>query len=464
MTQYLQHPLHDSSGMCKVHDGHFVIMEWCGRVHLINDAGVFQKFLLQPDDGIVQLMSVCFDASTEQPRLFLACMGHDAEAVQINIYDYEALLAEKPLINLFDELDGEGDGKRNHLGNGEFQQGRQQSNHSREQADPVLDSIHTSFRERNIQQDRGLLQTFKLENCRDSVRRLSFLPALECVCVALTKSSTVRLFTLEGSALGSFDARSSSDIPIDMLALKTQSTSLIVSRPSKKALGVVKLARTSSQQLEASWYVTWKLNVIPSALSSFKSDMFLVLDNSNLAVHIFTEMGQQLDSITIREGLPAHVNPDAIIADAKGFWVSIKGHHHGERPQSSVLRINPRSGKVARRYDGKEPLLDAAGICEVHGGHVAISDFCNCRVHLISPDGMFQRFLLQKDDGIVHPTSLHYDTSREQAMLFLGSMEGDCAQVQIYDYNVLVAEEPAAGLLDEPKTDDPLLRSQESPK
>jgi hypothetical protein len=264
-------------------------------------------------------------------------------------------------------------------------------------------------REIDVQQGRGLLGTINAQYCSEIIRGLTFLPELQCVCVVHGHSDRIWLYSLHGSFVDSFAVHHMNN-PIGLIALKTKSNTVIVAGGHVKCLHVVHLGRTSHQQINVVGQMLWKLLFAPSGIASFKTDKILVIDINNAQVFIFTEEGQQLGCIKIQdENISSIVS---VVGNARGLWVAdkVRSEH-----RATVLRVN-QHGKVLTRYTGAEAgqsLGIVFGLCEVHDGHIAISDYDNECVHLINKDGVFQKLLLDKDDGFIGPTRLHFDTTTE---------------------------------------------------
>ena len=90
-----------SCSICEVHRHHIAILHGLsGHIHLVNKDGIFQKSI-SIGGVLVQPTSLLFNESTEKPVLFVAYQQQGTLFHRIRIYDYNSLLAENLLVELF---------------------------------------------------------------------------------------------------------------------------------------------------------------------------------------------------------------------------------------------------------------------------------------------------------------------------------------------------------------------------
>ena len=84
--------------------------------------------------------------------------------------------------------------------------------------------------------------------------------------------------------------------------------------------------------------------------------------------------------------------------------------------------------QYGREGDGPGYLNHPYGVCTDMHGNILIADNWNHKVHLISGDGRFLRYLLTKDDGLHWPQALAID---KQGHLLVAELQGS---VKVYQY------------------------------
>lgn len=102
----------------------------------------------------------------------------------------------------------------------------------------------------------------------------------------------------------------------------------------------------------------------------------------------------------------------------------------------SVITVN-RKGEYKFTYKGpKKAQFFPHGICTDKVGNILVCDNqCKYRIHMLDPDGVFLRFLLSKDDGILEPLGLCIDDCNN---LWLGQRGKEF--VSVFKYNTHVNE------------------------
>ena len=239
--------------------------------------------------------------------------------------------------------------------------------------------------ETEVEQEEGLLHRIVVGH--DVITGLTFMPALQCLCVVPSKLGTICLTALDGSPVYSLCIHTKD--PRGAVTLQTKPNTVVVAGKDERLLNVVTLTRTVTSRIEVVGEALWKLPFEPCDIGSFKTNMLLILDGEQRKVHILTEEGQQLECIAVQDEIPRGLVPTVCAGTSKGLWVAM-GNPHADS-KSAVVRVN-QYGSVGACYPGwKEPLpLTTTNVCEVSNGHVAIADIETNRVHLVNNDGVFQ--------------------------------------------------------------------------
>ncbi|XP_013397204.1 tripartite motif-containing protein 2-like [Lingula anatina] len=119
--------------------------------------------------------------------------------------------------------------------------------------------------------------------------------------------------------------------------------------------------------------------------------------------------GKEAIHIHDKDGQVAHSLPDPLQGDIiKYVAVSVTGDILVSHPGADkVLAYNPVSGVLKFTYGAKGrgdgQVNEPRGMCCLANGDIILADFRNDRLHLLSPDGVFKKFLLTKEDGLKFP-------------------------------------------------------------
>jgi len=145
----------------------------------------------------------------------------------------------------------------------------------------------------------------------------------------------------------------------------------------------------------------------------------LVTDWVSGAVHVFDEVGAALRHFPCACEAAGYVAAGAgvvAVTDWKQNQVKMFARDGGFRYQYGRPGSGP--GQLDHPY----------GVCVDRYGHVIVADTWNNRVHLVSEDGKFIRFLVTKDDGLQWPQGVALD---RKGNLVVVEQHG---QVKIYKY------------------------------
>jgi len=156
----------------------------------------------------------------------------------------------------------------------------------------------------------------------------------------------------------------------------------------------------------------------PMAMAQTKHGEVLISDWNSGNVHCFTAQDQEVYSFSSNLEAPAYISDTpgggAVVSDWK----------------QNVVRAFARGGKLLWQYgknDGHQ-LNHPYGICSDRYGHVLVADSWNHRIHLISEDGRFLRYLLNKDSGLHFPQALGLT---KEGHLVVAELNGN---VKIFQY------------------------------
>ncbi|XP_013410450.1 E3 ubiquitin-protein ligase TRIM71-like [Lingula anatina] len=103
-----------------------------------------------------------------------------------------------------------------------------------------------------------------------------------------------------------------------------------------------------------------------------------------------------------------NVNDDVIITGDDGI-----------RVYNSNLQVNYRYGTQG---DGDGQVNTPCGTCCLDNGDIILTDLCNNRLHLVSPDGKFKQFLLREEDGLCFPNDI---VINRLGQLVVGELSGE---------------------------------------
>ena len=178
----------------------------------------------------------------------------------------------------------------------------------------------TPVQDMEIPEARGLIRTIQLSlDCVKPVEALTFLSALQCLCVIHDDCSNVYLYTSEGLVIGCFDTHLHHLTGV--AELKTETNVVVCSGLLHKASCVTLLA-SSSDHIHVAVQNLWTLHFKPCDVWSFKMDLLLVLNGDSAAEFIFTETGHQVTPIRMLQdpGCDAKV-PSICTGTRRGSWV-----------------------------------------------------------------------------------------------------------------------------------------------
>ncbi|XP_013397201.1 E3 ubiquitin-protein ligase TRIM71-like [Lingula anatina] len=119
--------------------------------------------------------------------------------------------------------------------------------------------------------------------------------------------------------------------------------------------------------------------------------------------------GREAIYIHDKDGVVAHSFPDPLQGNAfKHVAVSVTGDILVSHPGAhKVLAYNPVSGVLKFTYEangcGDGHVNVPKGMCCLANGDIILADDGNHRLHLLSPDGVFKKFLLTKEDELKSP-------------------------------------------------------------
>lgn len=145
----------------------------------------------------------------------------------------------------------------------------------------------------------------------------------------------------------------------------------------------------------------------------------LVTDWVSSAVHVFDELGTGLRHFPCACEAPGYIAAGGsvvAVSDWKQDHVKMFGRDGGFLYQ------------YGRHGSGPGQLDHPYGVCVDRYGHVIVADTWNNRIHLVSEDGKFVRFLVTKEDGLQWPQGVALD---RKGNLVIVEQHG---QVKIYKY------------------------------
>ncbi|XP_013421467.1 tripartite motif-containing protein 2-like [Lingula anatina] len=142
-------------------------------------------------------------------------------------------------------------------------------------------------------------------------------------------------------------------------------------------------------------------------LSSFHSSQPLAVSVNSKGQYVIA--GREAIYIHDKDGQVAHSFPDPLQGDViKYVAVSVTGDILVSHPGAhKVLAYNPVSGVLKFTYGdkgcGDGQVNEPKGMCCLANGDIILADDRNNRLHLLSPDGVFKKFLLTKENGMKFP-------------------------------------------------------------
>ncbi len=158
----------------------------------------------------------------------------------------------------------------------------------------------------------------------------------------------------------------------------------------------------------------------PVASTQTNTGEILVTDWVTGCVHGFSSVGVQQFSFA------SHLEAPAYIASSKRGQIIISDW------KQNFIRVYDKNGKFMFQYGGEGngpgQLNHPYGVCADHYGHIFIADNWNNRIHMLSEEGKFLRFLLDKNDGIHWPQAVTVDNL---GRLVVAELNGT---IKIYQY------------------------------
>ena len=180
-------------------------------------------------------------------------------------------------------------------------------------------------------------------------------------------------------------------------------------------------------------------------------EMSLALtDHDNESVQIFTLRGDHVKtfqgSLNYPRGIETNKNGDILVVDSNNRCLTIHDKNNGKVKQTINGRDRTEHGVFTDPYyvtvtkddriivtDWAEPhlhifdsngrylneygsyglranqMLEPYGVCTDSYGYIFVADHHNNRIHMLSPDGVFIRYLLTENDGLWRPMTLAID-------------------------------------------------------
>ncbi|KAK2147474.1 hypothetical protein LSH36_550g01000 [Paralvinella palmiformis] len=158
----------------------------------------------------------------------------------------------------------------------------------------------------------------------------------------------------------------------------------------------------------------------PVGLTCNREGEVLVTDWMSGCVHVFDELGGSLHNF------PTATEAAGYITTANDGTVIVS-----DWKQHSVKVFDSKGG-IKREYgeygSGLGQLDHPYGVATDRYGHILIADTWNNRIHMLSKDGKFERFLLTKEDGLSYPQTLIVN---RKGQLIIVEQQGT---VKIYQY------------------------------
>ncbi|CAH1790756.1 unnamed protein product [Owenia fusiformis] len=137
------------------------------------------------------------------------------------------------------------------------------------------------------------------------------------------------------------------------------------------------------------------------------SDHILVADMDNNRVNLLNHYGKFIPYLLTKEdGL---YNPQSVaikqegqkvVGDRNGniFTVTYRNQQHGGSLYKGLDKDGWEVFKYGKDGSGPDDLYNPFGLCTDGSNHIIVADNTNLRVHLLTPDAKFIRYLLTKED------------------------------------------------------------------
>ena len=276
---------------------------------------------------------------------------------------------------------------------------------------------------------RGHLHTFEM-HVSQPITGLQLLPQFNALCVAHFKHDSIWLYSEKGKVLATLLISKMSN-PSGMTAMQTIQNTVIVSDFDEKSLHVLTI-RDSGGNIGLQEHKIWKLPFRPADVTTFKRDKLAILGMRTGMLHVMTEDGEYINRVSLAVSPTGNALYSAFVS--KSVITSV------DSGKDIVIWVD-KTGKIIRSYGGEkedhEPLDTPRHVIEDNKGRFIVADGNNHRLHLVSEDGKFVQFLLQKSDNLKKPRRLHLDTSKEKPRLFVGYGRTNNIRVTVHDYEIL---------------------------
>ncbi|XP_005112056.2 uncharacterized protein LOC101851691 [Aplysia californica] len=137
--------------------------------------------------------------------------------------------------------------------------------------------------------------------------------------------------------------------------------------------------------------------------SSPQGEQFLVSCLEENCVDVISFQGEVIKTFAADRTVmpPIFDNPRYVVCTKDGNYVI-------SDVTKSVVTCLRKDGSVVFSYSptGSHEIKKAQGVCCDRLGNLFVADYANCRVHLITSDGTFQRLVLGRESGVRRPVAL----------------------------------------------------------
>ncbi|XP_060083259.1 E3 ubiquitin-protein ligase TRIM33-like [Ylistrum balloti] len=158
-------------------------------------------------------------------------------------------------------------------------------------------------------------------------------------------------------------------------------------------------------------------------------------DSSRHRVSILTnDTGDVENEIIQDNGRPIFCHPDRLAVTSTGtVCVTDRGK------DSAVIFVTP-NGHVKSSYkgegsgedEGRRERFEPWGLCVDQHDNIFISDRFNDKIHVLNESGVFQKYLLNEDDGIRRPLGVAVDNAGH---IWVGNEDGS---IRVFEYQELL--------------------------
>ncbi|XP_050416946.2 E3 ubiquitin-protein ligase TRIM71-like [Patella vulgata] len=121
-----------------------------------------------------------------------------------------------------------------------------------------------------------------------------------------------------------------------------------------------------------------------------------------------------LDGVILKS-FNADGSGEAIFQEPRYVTFSREGNYVITDVTQNCVKCISSDGRLLFQYqpDGSHILRHPQGICIDNIGNIFIVDYSNSRIHLITCDGYFQRFVMGRESGLVRPVAIHITRSNK---------------------------------------------------